>query len=1623
MFRKILKYTLRVLAILAGLIVLLVVSLYLPPVQDFIQKKATEYLSEELGMRLSIERFRLRFPLRLSIERAQGITSAGDTLFYCGSLHTAVALKPLLGGEIHIRHFAIDSATFHLAADSTSGLDLKLRVRELALSGRANLSSESAQVPDIRLSGGDIRLILGPSAPDTTAVDTASTPLLWKIAAQRLTLDDIAFAMHTPESATDLTARIARGEVDSCTVNLGTQEITAHRLLIERGDYAYLTDSIPTPATPAVSASPTPAENTAPTATETADTTESLPWTIRLDELRLTDNAARYGLAYGEPLPTLDPNHIVLSGLNLSLDSIYNRGTEIRARLTGLSFTERSGLAVTQTTGSMSMDSSGYALHDFELLTTTSSLRADLSVGADIATLSPATPLNVQLTLQVGSTDLFRLTEIDRPLHRQLAGRSLTLDTRLSGTLGELRLHRLVASLPHAIDFIAEGRAHAITTPKHTTGHITFGGNLRNPRLIAHLLPDGIALPPTRFRGEASAETGVYQARLAIQAAGGRVSLDGSFRPQSEEYAAGLTIDSLPLDRFLPADSLGCVTLALRAEGRGFDPFAATTTADARLRIEQAEYNGFDYRNIDLTARLTDQQITGRLTSRNEGIDADLHLGGNLTAERQEATLTGAITHFDPERMGFVADSSSLSTRLDIRASAASGYTYSAQIALDSLTVRYGTFTDFVARTTLAAEADTSHVHLEFTSGDMQLAFHSRSSLDTLAAAFGRVNTEIQNQIWAGRVNTDTLEHLLPPFKLDFQAARNNVLNDYLRAQGAGFGRMNLTAAAADGNPFGFKTEINQLSSQGIVLDTLTAGVGGRNGQLQYFVRLANRPGNLNRMGLIALYGHAAGSTGQLSLTQRDRHGHTGLNFGLRATLGDSAVTVNLIPQRPIFGFSEWNVNDGNFVRYHFDRALEADLRVTRANQAFTLESVVVDSMPRGSIRLGLNGIDIANTLKLLPTAPPLGGRLGADLTFGMADSTLAAHGRVTVDTLLYDNRRVGDIGLKLAYRTDTLSGQEGSLALTIDHQTALTAEGRYNPADTTSALRLTADLPGIPLRAANPFLPEGSGSLAGMLRGHLQADDSLGTLRLGGSMKFDSTTVDVAAIGTRFGITDTPIELREDRILFNDFGLIAPNKHRLTLNGNIDLGDLSQINADLRVRANDFQLINVPRNRGSMVFGKASADLAAWVQGPLDALNIRGNVNLLTGTEVTYVMQDSPVGIEDRSQNVVTFVAFNDTTTVQANRPPAMLRLGGIDMLMNVAIDPDVQVSVYLSEDGQNRINLQGGGNLTYSMNRLGDTRFAGKYELTGGRVRYTPPVISTKDFSITPGGYVSWTGDMLDPTFAIRAVETVRTTVTLEDQTSRQVNFQIIVNIRGSLETLDLSLDLAAPEDLTLQNQLASLTAEQRQNQAMSLLIYNTYSGPGTSAKVNTGNPLNSFIAKELNQWAQNSLRGVDLTFGIDSYDDPTAGAEGTRTDYSYKLSKKFFDNRVQITIGGKVSTGGEDVQNTAENLVDDISLEYQLTRRDNMYLKLFRETNFESILEGEVTETGIGFGVRKKILKLGDLFKITKTKQELKATRKADRKAKRQQKRQSDNTPEQETTVPAQPATEEQTAAPEN
>ena len=147
-------------------------------------------------------------------------------------------------------------------------------------------------------------------------------------------------------------------------------------------------------------------------------------------------------------------------------------------------------------------------------------------------------------------------------------------------------------------------------------------------------------------------------------------------------------------------------------------------------------------------------------------------------------------------------------------------------------------------------------------------------------------------------------------------------------------------------------------------------------------------------------------------------------------------------------------------------------------------------------------------------------------------------------------------------------------------------------------------------------------------------------------------------------------------------------------------------------------------------------------------------------------------------------------------------------------------------------------------------------------------------------------------------------------------------------------------------------------------------TYTGGGTKGS-GISNPLYSFLAGQLNNWAANTIKGVDISFGIDQYDRTVNGSTSQTTSYSYQVSKSLFNDRFKIVVGGNYSTDANADENFSQNLISDISFEYFLNSARSMYIRLFRHTGYESILEGEITQTGVGFVYRRKLSRLSDMF----------------------------------------------------
>ena len=224
----------------------------------------------------------------------------------------------------------------------------------------------------------------------------------------------------------------------------------------------------------------------------------------------------------------------------------------------------------------------------------------------------------------------------------------------------------------------------------------------------------------------------------------------------------------------------------------------------------------------------------------------------------------------------------------------------------------------------------------------------------------------------------------------------------------------------------------------------------------------------------------------------------------------------------------------------------------------------------------------------------------------------------------------------------------------------------------------------------------------------------------------------------------------------------------------------------------------------------------------------MRGNLNLLGNTDVSYVLTDSPLTVQDRLGSLVTFTSFSDTTTVVRQEVPTV-SLGGLDMLMMVHIDPSVRVKVDL-DASDNRIELEGGGDLSMKYTPQGDLTLTGRYTLSGGLMKYSLPIIAVKEFAIDNGSYVDWTGNPMDPMLNFKATDRIRASVSEgENGGTRMVNFDVSIVVKNRLDNLSFAFDVAAPEDATIQNELTAMGAEERGKQALYIMLMKTYLGTG--------------------------------------------------------------------------------------------------------------------------------------------------------------------------------------------------
>ena len=309
--------------------------------------------------------------------------------------------------------------------------------------------------------------------------------------------------------------------------------------------------------------------------------------------------------------------------------------------------------------------------------------------------------------------------------------------------------------------------------------------------------------------------------------------------------------------------------------------------------------------------------------------------------------------------------------------------------------------------------------------------------------------------------------------------------------------------------------------------------------------------------------------------------------------------------------------------------------------------------------------------------------------------------------------------------------------------------------------------------------------------------------------------------------------------------------------------------------------------------------------------------------------------------------------------------------------IDPATKINISLSKKLYNiGIISQGGGVLNYSMLVNNQVNLTGKYEINEGTADVKMTGWPNKSFKITKGGFLRWDGKLEDPEINFEAVNKVRSSYTNPvDNKPRDVDFNVTLKLSKRLSALDVLFSINTP-DQYLMSIINTLSPEEQMRQAITILLFAKIDLPGISTSSDyMTEQVNQIVATQLNQLTKTTFKGIDISFGIDSYVQATqSGGQETKTSLSYEVKRSLLNNRAQIEVSGRLNDVNK--QPGASDLsMNNFSFEYRLDSAATKFFKVYNEHSYEDVFEGEVIKTGIGITYRKSYPTLGDIWRKEK------------------------------------------------
>lgn len=1254
------------------------------------------------------------------------------------------------------------------------------------------------------------------------------------------------------------------------------------------------------------------------------------------------------------------------SQVNLQGNNFLVKGPDISASIASLSLNSTQGYSITDLQADFKYTQENLTLNNLILLTQGSELRGDVVLGYGEEGLADFEN-KVAITANFEDTKI-STSDLNTFYNEFGPNQTILLTGDFNGTLNDFTFKKanIRTSNSRVIgDFtfknlLKEDNSHVISARNHTIKTNFYDLRRLMPSVLGDVLPNEIkSLGNIVFRGTTSITSSELSTKGTLDTGLGFTRINADFGNISDfdnaYYKGDVELENFDLGKMVETTSIGNVSADLDFDGRGF----TQETVDTRISgsISAFEFEGYSYRNIQVTGKLKNPLFNGELSIDDPNLEMNFKGLVDVSEDFNQYDFEADVEYAELNQLNLITrDSVAIFAGkiiMDMDGTTVDD-------AIGTITFRetfYQNVDDnfyFDDFKVISSFSDDEHI-IEIDSPDI---IDGKISGQFLVEDIPNLFRNGIGSIYANYIPNEVTINQYIDYEFDIY---NKIVDVFVPQLKLGENTRVKGSVSSDESKFKLNFKSPEILLYENYLGKVNIQVDNDNPLYNTYISIDSVYNGVYNMVDVNLINKTLNDTLYIRSEFKGGAKEEDLfNLSLYHTINPNGKSVVGVKRSDItYKENVWNINENNnkLNKVVFDdnfKNIRIDsLVLSHGRERIQMAGSIQDTSYK-DIKVRFKDVNIGN---ITPDVDSLriNGNVNGNFHFLQKDGAYFPTSSVIIDGVVINDVEFGDLDLQIEGNED-LSKYNVNTTLINKNITSLSAIGEIDVSTDSPQIDLEVDLNDFNVSAFSPFGGDVITDIRGFVTGNAQITGNYKSPDVSGRLLLNNSGLKVPYLNTDFDLAaNTHIFITKDK--FEIVGTtITDTKYNTvgTFSGNATHTNFSDWALDMHIETDRLLVLDTPPDEEVLYYGTAFISGEANINGPIDELVI--DVIATTEEGTTFKIPISDVeSIGDDS--FITFLSPEEKRARLSGEKIIPKELTGLSLNFDLDVNDNAEVEVVVDKVNNSTLKGRGVGTLLLRINTLGKFNMWGEFTVIEGDYDFRYGGFIRKNFEVVPGGNIVWDGSPTRARLNLSAAYNTNAnpSVLLDNPTvNRKIPVTVTVDLNGEIIKPDLNFKVEFPEaSSTVKSELEYKLQDDTQREKQALFLIST--GSFVSDVAAGQNAIAGTLTERINSLVAEIFSRGDSKFNVLPYyiiGDNTVNQE-TSDQFGVELSTQISE---RILINGKV---GVPVGGVNESTVaGDIEVQWLVNEDGSLRINFFnRQADIQFVGEDQIYEQGAG------------------------------------------------------------------